>query len=808
MLVSVAIMITFIQRGFLLLVSIVYLYIEYFFRERLLSISSDYGYIFNVAEMESLGRYIAAFGLSWLVFLLLRTRLTGQWWKKVCYHGGIFVFVFVGFFHVQTAGVDWYVENMSLSQKQAAVGAQTFKAFTYYQEKSGEKGYNLDGTITVVDKLLLSFLPWVAYDNTNIRAAMEKKVVLAAQYNVRADVEHHTYRYLNIQDRVHTALYRLSKNYLSTLEKNPSGAGQRVNDPRFGQKVDELHYELQVMAVNAFRVYRQDLLKVYTANVPPLYDLKSDINGNHYIRTYPAALHTRITATGLHYGDWLRSPPPRTVMQEMTKSHAPFVHPVSKVESLLVHYDFTPLVESSDEVAARVRNFNSVAQNVLLYIDGDRGIESSLLGQYSKAVTQVEGCTRYESPTDLPHSYGSAWTGEGHYFVQNHHAWNSAHYRLRGLDKTVQVTMRSATDWSRRPLRYETSTFYAALISGMAGKGSMTVCDPLRYGAAFNRYVHPMMLSMNEHTYGVTADMVTFEQFIKSAYWREVMPRRVKQHGFTVSSDFNWRSKSAIANALTKHTGHKYQAIFEKTLLSRLAAFSSHYDVAGVTALYQDLSVPLPLWQLSNTNENVRRVMIFLSNQPVVRSVIKREYPFLYDSDDQLMVLYLDEGEGKYRQHRKLAQDYRLRVADVLSGQAEENLTNPESEFYLQQTRAFIVVPLALLLSTLFILLNVVNVVFMILQWTPLSSRWLQVLRFVVLFTVLALPMVSDNEYTESGFYEGYLTYGSSTLTIQLTIWLQGSAPVFDLVNETMGRKLHKHGESVLDTLSETLSKE
>jgi len=755
--------------------------------------------------MEIVGRNIAAFGLSWLVFLLLRNRLSGHWWQKACYHVGIFIFVFVSFFNVQSAGVDWYVENMSVSERQAAVGAQTFKAFTYYQEKAGEKGYNLDGTITVVDKLLLSFLPWLAYDNTNIRTAMEKKTVLAAQYSVRADVDYHTYRYLNVQNRVQDALYSLSINYLGSLERNPSGAGQPLNDPRFKQKVDELHYELHGMAVNAFRVYRQDLLKVYTAHVPSLYHLKSNINGNYYIRTYPAARHTRLTSTGLHYGDWLRSPPPRTVMQELTKSHAPFVHPVSKVESLLVNTDFAPLIESSDEVAERVKEFSYVSQSVLRYIDGDGGIESGLLGQYRKAIAQVEGCTRYETPTELRRHYASTWTGQGHYFVQNHHQWNSANYRLRGLDDTVQLTIRSATDWSRRPLRYEPSPFYAAPISGMTGKGSFTVCDPLRFEATFDRYVYPMMVSMNKRTYGVSSDMVTFTQFIKSVYWREIMPERVKRHGFTVKNNFNWRSKRAIARKLKQHTKDKYQTAFEKTLLSKLAYFSSHYDKAEVNTLYRELSVKLPLWNLTNTDENVRKVMVLLSNQPVVKTVLKKEYPFLYDSEGQLMVTFFDVGEGKYRQHGKLARDYRVRVAEVLSKQVEEKLSKPEGEFYKQQTRAFIVVPLALLLSTLFILLNVVNVVFMMLQWIPLTSRWLQGLRFVVLFAVLALPMTSENEYTRAGFYEGYMTYGSSTLTIQLTIWLQGSAPAFDWVNETMGRKLHRHGKSVLDSLSEGL---
>ena len=800
---------TLIQRSFLLLVSLAYIYIEYFFRERLLSASSDYGYSFNVNDLESLGRYIASFGLSWLVFLVLRSFITGRWWQKVATHLGIFSLVFVGFFHLQTAGVDWYVDNMSLSERKAAVGAQTFKAFTYYQEKAGDKGYNLDGDITFVDKLLLSFLPWVAYDNTNIREVMGEKLVLAAQYSVRADVEHHKYRYLNVQQRVEDSLWRLSVNYLGSLDKAPYGVNHVLSEPNFGKQVDELHWNLNTMATNAFRVYRRDLMKVYNAQVPRLYRLYSNINGDYYTRTYPTARHTRVTASGMRYGDWLRSPPSRTMMQMMTQKSSPFVHPVSKVESLLVHNDFAPLVETADDMAARLRRFNYVAQRTLSHFSGDNRVLPDLLARYRAEVSQVKGCERYESAEALRRDYAHNWTGKGHYFVQNHHKWNSKHYRLRPYDKSVEVSVHSAADWSRRPLRYEDSSFYASPVAGEQGKGSMTICDPLRYASVFARYVHPLMMSLNKRHYGVSTDMVTFAQFTQSSYWRKQMPQKVKHYGFVVDSNFNWRSKRAIGAALTRHASDKHQRLFEETLLSKLAEFSSHYDKQGVRELYDDLAVSLPLWRYTNASAkaNVRKVMVLLSTQPVVRHVLKKEYPFVYDSDGQLMVLFSGRGEGKYRPHGVLKRDYPLRVAEVLSVEIEQKLNTPNGDFYAQQTRAFVVVPLAMLLSTLFILLNVVNLVFMILQWTPLSSAWLQGLRFVVVFSVLALPMTSDNEYTTSGFYENYLHYGSSTWTIKLTIWLQGSAPVFDFVHETLGKKLYKHGEAVLDNLSDTLSK-
>jgi hypothetical protein len=793
----------FFKGLFIFAISSGYLYVEYFYRERLLQISSDFGYSLDYSSMETLGRTIAAFGLTWFVFLVMRARNRLPNEQAIPLYVGVSMVIFFSFYHVQRLGVDWYVDNMSLEEKHAAVGAQTFKAFTYYQEKSGDGGYNPNGDMGFVDKLMLSFLPWVAYDNDSIRQAMSDKLILAAQSNVRNDVKFHAYKYSNIQQGVSDRLYSMSLNYIGSLNAAPSGVNYVLAPERLQEKIDETHWNINTLAVKSFRAYRASLLSVYTGNVPHQYKKYSTINGNYYTRSFEQAKHSRLTPRGLIQGDWLLKPPTRSIMQEMTKKFTPFLYPVSKIEALFVNDQFKPLVVTKKDLQVRVDHFQRIGQDNLSQFSHAAKADKQLLSDYRAQLLAVNACRRYETPAKLSRDYAHTWDGQGHYFVQNHKQWVKGRKNVSALSSNVLVTMHSAVRWEQRPLRYGMNQMVAARIEDAPTGASVTVCDPYHYQPVFDRFVYPLMVSINRSVYHTKSDMITYAQFARSAYWKTQLPDLAKRQGFTVSQNFAWRSKSAIKRLLITHAERLHQEKLEDYMLSALADFSTHYDRAMIDELYASHGVKLPLWRVTRTTETVRKVMSGLSKQPVVKAVLKKEYPFLYDAQGRLLILYLYKGEGRYADIVLLNNTYMTGVADMLSANIKQKLLAFDEVVIDQQVRAFIVVPLSLLLSTLFILLNAINIVFLLLSWTSLSSTWLKVFQFAVVFVVLALPMISDNEYKESGFYQDYLSHGSSPWTIQMTVWLQGSAAVFDGLNTLMGKRQYKKGKKRIKKLAE-----
>lgn len=718
------------MKIFFIIYSILYLLLEIAFRSRLLETIGVVSDTSSIENIETLGRLISSLGFAIILASLVKVKKAPVFLKIITFVM-VYSLSFGGFFVAQKYMVDSIVDSVPSEVKEKAFYLQLYKENVYYGKMYSKNfPYTIENKDTSQSKVFLANLPLLNIDNTRyIDVLIKNKSSLidnSVEYGVDASSEAILSDWLD-------ATGKLNGSY-DKFKKAQDKAHKKIKS--INKDAEEAFKMIEYYKKEEFRGYRNYILSIYaTGNYLSAGNTNRGLDYRVGTKDSTAIFDRSSMYNSIRYDN-----KGTLFVKNDTKQSLIFnqygVHPRYSLRKSAIDFN-EDNITTKESLNAFMNAFeNSMVARIyeplkfkLKLIDGKLGYKYSdtVLNRLNDLKANV--CKKYRYNVDVMEAYPNI----------------GVH---RGINNKIYVLSDG---------KYEMS--YNASFEALDNNNFM-ICSFDSKTSQFKLILMDIANKFNKAKFGFDRDYSRSSGFYKTKYFREILQKELKHKKMEVPLNFNSGSYSQFKKYYTKSVNENVI----KTLTQIVVT------ITGIN--YREYTNKYGYVRL-DTNEKQ------LFELPAIKNKLKERVPFLYDKNGKFVHRYrtIEFNSSSSLDKLPTVKDNFAREQKIfLTAFAKDPVakTNTLDNY----GKALVVPPFVLLVSTIMIIVNLVNLFW---RFIPIKNSKTQIAINGLFFAFIAMiPLLFSNSYVETKYYERLVKSGTPESYILTTVWLQNTNVLFE----------------------------
>lgn len=718
------------MRWFLIVYTLLYLFLEIAFRARLLDAIGSVSDALTLESIEIIGRLIASLGFSVLViskFNLGKTKI-----RKVAYKTTAYLLSFVMFFYAQKLLVEYFVSVIPDDFKKNSLALSLYKENLFYK-KNYIEGVTDTNDSSTNEKVFLATLPIVNISNeVHLKLLDDNKKELFGT-NILAKIENADHNLAIIEwQKVSYEIRKIWNKYKRATQSNDEYKKIELNNHL--KKAKDVYRAFDFRVSYAFLRYRKNILNILSSNDTSSFLLSTfDSYGNFFKKEHKF---------------------------EVSYKYPPYL---ARSESNLLNVDFESSTYDSSEF---INKFNE-GLNRLLKND----VESLLISanHHRKSVFGNEA---------------SSWKNVFSTYSENiDQLTKNICVELNSLpsfndEKSIKLIANMSKDIKYGLVIGGTKTNKRLLnlveIKNDSINSNFMSCNTSTVEQSLRKALGGLATKANKMFYGFDRDYNSTEYYVKSNFGRTEVQVELSKQNIVVPKTFY----AGDYEAFLKY--YKKSIINGKQIkLNRAMAALANLSVASYTKRYGDFPNNLNEYEFYRT--------------PAVQTFLKNTFPHMIQKNGYIMMDYhtgdyykkfkydLNDVMKDFIEKRE---KYRgVYLYDLYRGEIENK------EMIDNYAKSIVVPTFVLFISTIMIIFNIINLVLLLLN--PKSVRNKSIVIASVFFLFLITSYFNDNhKYT--AYYRSIEGQTSKSI-VMLAKLLQNTNILFDYMgfsNDLINRQI------------------
>jgi len=703
--------------------------LEIAFRARLLETIGIVSDSSSIENIEIIGRLISSFGFAILFASLIKIKSTNKVLRALTFVV-VYSLSFGGFFAAQKFVVESIVTSIPNELKEKAFYLQLYKENVYYGKvKSENFPYTMENKESSQSKVFLANLALLNIDNNayvdylmgNKSALIENSV----EYGLDASPDAIKYNWFAATDELNG-----SYDDFEDVQKRINRKVKSIN------KDSEESFEMiKYYKSEEFRGYRNYILSIYaTGGYLSAGSTKSSVDFHAGIKTGRKIYDRSTIYTSVSYDRNGTLNIEKNANQDLLHNEHG-VYPRYDLNRYNIKFN-----EDDVKTEEKLNLFmNKFENSMVLRIHDSLKMELDLIDRklgysYSDSVKD----TLVSVSKNLCKKYSSVESVKRNTSV-------SMVYRS---DQMIFVVDNGATI-------YKVETNYETLDGSQ-----FMVCSFDNKKSKLKLVLKDIADKFNKVKFGFNRDYSNPSDFYNTKYFRTMLQNELKYKKMEIPLNFNSKSFREFKKYYTKSI-HKNGS---KRLTDMVSSFVNmdHMDY-------------IKEYGYVNLNINEKK----LYELPAVKKELKARLPFLFDDNGRFIHMYRtnDFNIGSYKDKLPTVKNnFAREQKKFLNNFAKAPIEN--QEVLDNYGKALVVPPFVLLVSTIMIVVNLVN-----LFWRVVTIKNIKVkLATNVLFfsLIVFFPLSFSNEYVETQYYERLVGNGTPSSYVLTIVWLQNTNVLFD----------------------------
>jgi len=726
------------MRVFLIIYTVLYLFLEVAFRSRLLDVTGSVSDGLTVETLEITGRLIASLGFS--ILIISKFNFGKNRTSKIFYNTIAYLLSFIVFFYAQKHTVDFAVSQIPDDFKKNAILLSVFKENVFFN-KDDIKGVT-DGNAqpSSNEKIFLSTLPIVNISNDkyiNVLTVNQKQLfgnnIIAKLENADKELAELEFNLISIQLRGMWNVYR------DAMQAN-SKSGVRAKEQQKEIAIKR-YEELAGQSWDLYRNYKYHTLSLLSgARVDDFINSTFSNDGNFKVA---------YEGTYSHYEPWSsRGFPksrskfyPLSTLLNLKEDKEDDEYFNSKID--FIEYFQTKLYyEWNYNAKSHVEYMHRKAE---AFLGLSREKANSILNNHLKELDKIKGkkdSLCYESNT-FPKAKLSS-------FFKKVNESEDIKYGLivvgggndKYLYKSFEIDDDSLSD------RY-------------------LICDTTKIEYEVRKALMRFAVKVNKYFYGFSHDINSYQKYRKTFFGKKDIQKLYRRQNMLVPLGFNPADKKGFEKYYKESIKNRAKNI----VTSKLVAMAD-MNVNSYVRKHGEISTSL------NEAEFYRL--------PIIQIILDKKFPNMLQKKGYIMMNYSDSRKTP-KWHKNAISNKDKMINDFINKKEKYNggylyqiyNSKIEDDKVMDLYAKSIVVPtFVLLISTIMIVINIANLILLSLNTTNTKNKTLVLSSIFALF--LALSMLNDNnKYTE---YYKSLEGDTNASLIVLASVLQNTNALFESI--------------------------
>jgi hypothetical protein len=712
------------MKAFLIIYSVLYILLEIAFRTRLLETIGIVSDSSSIENIEIIGRLISSFGFAIFIASLIKLKNTNNI-VRVLTFVVVYSLSFGGFFAAQKFIVDSIVSSMPNDLKEKAFYLQLYKENVYYGVvKSENFPYTMKNKDASQSKVFLANLSLLNIDNNSYIEYLIGNKASLIENSINYGLDDYGDA---VVDEWYTATSKLNNSY-DKFEDAQKSISRKIKsiDKNSKESFDLIDY----YKAEEFRGYRNYILSIY-ATGGYLSAGKTNAGIDFHVATKTAKkIYDRSSIfAGISYD----SKGTLTVKKNARQSllhHDNGVYPRYEMEYSHIKFNKSD-VKSKEDLSLFIKKF----ENVMLSRIYDElklkleMIDESLGYKYSDSVKDKlvslsqNLCNKYEDANAVKRVSG-----------------------INVSDYDEQLIVLSEGRVIKRLTASDNSGF--------------TICSFDSKTSELKLILKDIANKFNKAKFGFNRDYSNPSDFHNTEYFRKMLQKELKYKKMDIPLNFNSKSY------------YDFKKYYTKSIYDSSADRLTYLISSFVNMKHSDYIKEYGYVKL-NINEKQ------LYELPAIKKELKASMPFLYDNNGNFMHVYRTDDynvDSYIDKIPTIKNNFAREKKKFLNDFAKAPIEN--QEVLDNYGKALVVPPFVLLVSTIMIVVNLVNLFWKI---VPIKNTKIKLTTNVLfLALIVLLPLSFSNPYVQTKYYERLAGHGKSHSYLMTTVWLQNTKVLFD----------------------------